>query len=161
VKAVPFAREKKSDPVARGKRFFREGNARFLGAFRNFARSSRLATLGPLITPERTRILRKRSPVIWVDRVGRNPIIGCAGKIGKFVRFSKLYGSCVTEGLCDLDAAGHVGSVCEEGESGMEVVEGVRRIAEEEARVCRGRSDRAYELEEWDVPDHEDRFHDG
>jgi len=82
-----------------GKRYFREGNARFLGAFRNFARPSRPATLGPLITPERTRILRKRSPVIWVDKVGRNPIIGCVGKIGKIVRFSKLYGSCVTEGL--------------------------------------------------------------
>ena len=36
---------------------------------------------------------------IWVDRLGRGSIIGCVGKSGNFVRFSKVCRSCVTEGL--------------------------------------------------------------
>ena len=42
---------------------------------------------------------------IWVDRVGRDTIIGYVGNSGKFVSFRKVYRSCVVEGTRRLKIA--------------------------------------------------------
>src|SRR5689334_22384541 len=42
---------------------------------------------------------RRFAQIIWVDRLGRDFIIGCVGKSGNLVRFRKVCRQCVAEGL--------------------------------------------------------------
>lgn len=81
-----------------------------LGAFRifrgrNLRDRGERETLGRLFTLDRIRVLRKSLTFIRVDSLGSHLIIGYVGNSGKLVRFSKLYWSCVAEGLGGLDTA--------------------------------------------------------
>ena len=117
-------------------------------------------TLGSLFTLDGIRVLRKSLTAIRVDRLGARLIIGYVGNSGKFVRFSKLYWSCVAEGLGGLDAPGEMPD-CNDKEPGMEALTGAWQSHGVGPDLSGVGSDRAHELAKWDVLEHEDRFYDG